>query len=148
MALRDVRNQLLQSYDDDLIDDEDFVLLYDLNRSKYPYFPYWEYDRFDLDQLSDVECKAEFRFSKSDINALIDILHIPDEISCYNRTLASGTEAFCILLRRFSYPNRYSDMISRFGHRNAVLSYPNWLILYTTCIVFVCRPSSKIGCLW
>ena len=115
MALRDVRNQLLQSYDDDLIDDEDFVLLYDLNRSKDPDFPYWEYDRFDLDQLSDVECKAEFRFSKSDINALIDILHIPDEISCYNRTLASGTEAFCILLRRFSYPNRYSDMISRFG---------------------------------
>ena len=53
--------------------------------------------------------QGRFRFSKS------DILHIPDEISCYNRTLASGTEAFCILLRRFSYPNRYSDMISRFG---------------------------------
>ena len=115
MSLREVRNQLIQSYDDGEIDDEEFLFLFDLNTSKNPDFPYWGYGPFDLDQMSDAECLSEFRFFKNDIYALADVLNIPEEIVCYNRTLVSGIEALCTLLKRSSYPTRYSDMIPRFG---------------------------------
>ena len=62
--LREVRDCLLMSYDQNLLDDEEFVLLYDLNSSKNPDFPYWQYGPFELDNMADDECKAEFRFLK------------------------------------------------------------------------------------
>ena len=113
MSLRQVTNLLLQGYDDGVISDEVFLLLYELNTSKSPDFPYWEYGLFDLYKLSDDECMAESRFFKNDIYALRDVLNIPEEIVCYNRTLVIGAEALCML--RLSYPVRYSDMIPRFG---------------------------------
>ena len=65
MSLREVRNLLLQGYDDGVISDEEFLLLYELNTSKNPDFPYWEYGLFDLDKLSDDECMAEFNLDSS-----------------------------------------------------------------------------------
>ena len=62
--LRNIRECLLLSHAFNLIDDEEFVILYDLNSSKNPDFLYWAYDRFDLDTLDDAECNAEFRFLK------------------------------------------------------------------------------------
>ena len=53
-------------------------MLYDLNTSKNPDFPYLNYQQFDL--LSGQECKAEFRFYKSNIYFLKEALHIPDEV--------------------------------------------------------------------
>ena len=64
---RENRALILQSYLSGILSDEEFVLLYDVNTSKNPDFPYWNYERFDLDKLSDEESKAEFRFYKSDI---------------------------------------------------------------------------------
>ena len=86
-----------------------------MNTSKNPDFPYWNYGAFDLDQLTDVECKTEFRFHKQDIYNLADVLNIPDEITCYNGIKVASIEALCIFLKRFAYPCRYSDMIPRFG---------------------------------
>ena len=40
-------------------------MLYKLNTSKNPDFHYWNYQQFDLENLSDEECKAEFRFYES-----------------------------------------------------------------------------------
>ena len=34
---------------------------------KNPNFPYDEYALFDLDNMSEAECKAEFKFEKSDL---------------------------------------------------------------------------------
>ena len=113
--LREIRNCLLLCHDQKRIGDEKLIFLYDLNRSKNPDFPYWRYDRFDLDRLSDDESKAELRFLKSDIYNLQEVLGIPEEIKCYNRLVVDGIEALCILLKRFAYPIRYSDMIPRFG---------------------------------
>ena len=39
-----------------------FALLYDLNSSENLKFPYWKYGRFNLDSMTDDECKSEFRF--------------------------------------------------------------------------------------
>ena len=43
MSLKDVRNQLLISHDDGVINDEELLLLYDLNRSDNLDLPYNSY---------------------------------------------------------------------------------------------------------
>lgn len=41
---------------------------------KNPDFPYWKYDRFDLDEVGNDQCKAKFRFYKNDIFKLVECL--------------------------------------------------------------------------
>ena len=47
---------------------------YDMFRSRNPSFPYYEYTCFDLNNMSEAECKAEFRFEKKDLPTLADAL--------------------------------------------------------------------------
>lgn len=110
-SFRDARNLVLESYDDDLIDDDEFLLLYEANKSKNPEFPYGENGRFNLEKMDDSECKAEFRFRKNDIHLLAEVLGIPDKFICYQGTRSDGIEGLCMLLKRLTYPCRYSDMI-------------------------------------
>ena len=112
---RENRALISQSYLSGILSDEEFVLLYDVNTSKNPDFPYWKYERFDLDKLSDEESKAEFRFYKSDIFELADILRLPDQITFYNGIVVESIPAFCILLKRLACLCRYSDLIPRFA---------------------------------
>ena len=63
-GLREVRTALLLAHHENFIEDEELLLLYDLNRSKNPDFPYWRYPAFDLDRLNEDECIANFRFGK------------------------------------------------------------------------------------
>ena len=81
-TLREAREALLFAYQDGSIDDTEFALLYDLNSSENLEFPYWKYRRFDLDSMTDDECKAEFRFFKNDICLLGEVLDIPDIRDC------------------------------------------------------------------
>ena len=115
--LRKVREQLLLAHNDNIINDEEFVLLYDINKSVSPDLPYWTYEKFDLNLMTDDECRTEFRFYRSDIYRLAEVLLIPEEIVCYNGLLCSSTEALCILLKRFAYPCRYLDMVPRFAEQ-------------------------------
>ena len=109
-------NEILYAHHDaGLIDDKELLLLADRNVRRNPYFPYWHYKRFDLEQMDDDNCKAEFGFRKEDVYALIDALHLPPEISVYNGVVFDSVEALCILLRLLSYPCRYCDLIPRFG---------------------------------
>ena len=100
-GLRAVRDALLVYHDQNIIDDDELLLLYDLNSSKNPDFPYWRYDYFDLDKLSDAECKAEFRFLKEHTYELKEVFGIPDEIRTYNRLCVNGIESLCMFLKRF-----------------------------------------------
>ena len=59
-----VRELLLVSYDDGDISEDEFLLLYDVNSSKNPDFPYQNYEHFDLEELDESECLAEFRFRR------------------------------------------------------------------------------------
>ena len=65
--------------------------------------------------MQDDECLSEFRFLKNDIYGLFDVLEIPKEIISYNGSKLNGVYALCALLKRFSYPCRYMDMVHRFG---------------------------------
>ena len=106
---------LFDSYDDGLIDIDEFVLLYDLNTSKNPEFPYENYDVFELENVDEAECKAEFRVEKADLPQLAEVLGIPCVFRCDQRTICDGMKGLCMLLRRLAYPCRYSDLIPRFG---------------------------------
>lgn len=113
--LRQIRELLLLNYGFGNLSDEEFVLLYDENTSRNPDFPYWEYERFDLDELSEAECKADFRFYRNDIYTLAYALQLPPTILTYNGLVVESIPALCMFLKRFAYPCRYRDIISRFG---------------------------------
>ena len=72
--------------------------------------------------MADSECMAEFRVNKRDLPHLAECLQIPDAFVCNQGSVCEGMEAICMLLRRLSYPCRYSDMIPRFGRPAPVLS--------------------------
>ena len=97
------------------ISEEEFLLLYDASFSKNPAFPHVDYDRFDLDSIDETECFHEFRVRKMDIARLADALGLPESLCCYQRTRAGRIEGLCMVLKRFAYPCRLSDMIHRFG---------------------------------
>ena len=131
-----VRDTFLLSYAVNLIDASKCLLLYDANSPKNRDIPYRSYERFDLDLMTDDECKTEFRFYKNDIWEVSKILNLPDRIVCYNGINVDRTEAFCIFLKRFAYACRYVDLIPRFARpepqlcmiSNTVLNsiYTNW----------------------
>ena len=50
-SFKDARNLLLESYNDGIIDDDEFILLYEGNFSKNPEFLYEDYERFDLNAM-------------------------------------------------------------------------------------------------
>lgn len=125
MSLKEVRNQLLISHSDGLINDEELLLLYDLNRSDNVDLPYNSYPGFDFDDLEDDECRSEFRFYKNDLPFLAEVLGIPEVVECYQRSISGGLEVLCIFLKRHSYSCRYSDMIARFGKPLPVLCMIN-----------------------
>ena len=78
-SLREVRDAILLAHQNNMINDEDFAFLYDLNSSINPDIPYWIYQPFDLDTMDDAECKTEFRFYRNNIYNLIDVLQLPPE---------------------------------------------------------------------
>ena len=120
--LRNVRECLLFGFEENPLNDEEFILLYDMNISKNPDFPYWQYDPFDLDGLCDDECKAEFPFLKNNIHLLKDVLQVPEEVVCHNRLVVDGIEDLCVLLKRFAYPICYSNMCPRSATPSPLLS--------------------------
>ena len=64
------------------IDEKEFLMFYDINRTQKLDLPYWKYEMFDLDHLGNDRCVAELRFQKDDIYDLPGVLQIPDEILC------------------------------------------------------------------
>ena len=122
MALKRIQECILLSYTQDLLDDNEFCLLYDANYANYPVFDHGQYTRFTLDAVSEEECLSSFRFRQLDIPYLAQVLRLPEKFICPNRTAALTEEALCILFRRIAYPCRYVDMMPQFGRSPQELS--------------------------
>ena len=60
------------SYVENIIDEDEFVLLCELNNSNEIY-PFWKDDKFDLKDMDEAQCKREFRFLHSPIHYLKNI---------------------------------------------------------------------------
>ena len=78
-SLKETKDALLVAYVDDIIDDVEFTILFDLNKSR-EIFPYWKYHTFDLSVLDEAQCRTEFRFIGSHIYELFTVLNFPDKI--------------------------------------------------------------------
>ena len=113
-GLREVREDLLIAYACDLIDDEEFLLLTELNDSRELY-PYWKFEKFDMNKWDEERSQTELRFSKNDLLALKEVLQLPEKIVCSQRTVCSSIEGLVILLKRLAFPCRYTDMVESFG---------------------------------
>ena len=75
---RELLLEIAYAYGSNFINEQEFVLLYDCHKSTNPEFLYWNYDRFDLDEKSNEECKAEFRFYREDSYKLAEQLQLRD----------------------------------------------------------------------
>ena len=113
-GLREVRESILVAYVCDIIDEEEFVILTELNMSEELY-PYWNFPLFDLDMWDDKRCQTELRFRKVDLFELKDVLRLPEKIVTVQRTICSAMEGLCIFLKRLAFPCRYTDMVASFG---------------------------------
>ena len=69
-SFKSTRNLLLESFDDGVIDEDEFLLLYEAHLPRNPDFQY-EHVQFNLDEMDDAECMAEFRCQKNDIKCLV-----------------------------------------------------------------------------
>ena len=63
MAFKNGGNLLLINHNDGFIDDDKFVVLYDLFASKNLDIPYDSYAQFDVEELDESKSFAEFRFT-------------------------------------------------------------------------------------
>ena len=79
---------------------------------------------FSLESFIDSQCKTVFRFCKEYLAILKQRLRIPDKIVCQARTVVSGIEALCILLRRLAYPNRLIESKTGDRSRSRNLRHP------------------------
>ncbi len=77
---------------------------------------YENYDRFDLDNFNDAQCKALFRFAKDDLVELSQLLAFPHEYVGQNGIVWEPLEGTCMLLWRLCYPGRLLDLVPYFGH--------------------------------
>ena len=95
MSFQKVRDELIYCFADGILDEEEFVLLYDAYESTNSIYPYWEYDEFSLDPLSSDECLADFRVEKDDIPRLAEALtkKTKKKVSFYNATLDFNLQA-------------------------------------------------------
>ena len=49
----------LHAYAEDIVDNTEFMLLYEI--------PYWNFERFDLENFDNVQCLTDFCIRKNDI---------------------------------------------------------------------------------
>ena len=77
--------------------------------------PYWDFERFDLENFDDAQCLTDFRIRKNDIFCLKECLQLPENIDCSSRSACESVEGLRIFINRLSYPCRCTDIIPLFG---------------------------------
>ena len=73
-SFKAIRELTLLSYAENLLYDDEFLVLWEGNQSKNPDFPWDRYSPFDLENMDEAECKAEFRVQKRDLHTLGEVL--------------------------------------------------------------------------
>ena len=100
-ALRDVHSALLEANFNKIIDDEEFLLLWDLNEPITLII--LTGIMIDLIWITFLLKNAEFRFKKDHLYEFPEVLRrIPEETFTHNRLKLDGMEALCILLKRLA----------------------------------------------
>ena len=88
---------------------------------------------FDLDVIKDdLEfCREHFRFTMPEIKRIAQLIGLEGQIILENRCKINSVFAMCILLKRFAYPSRLSDMEYFFGiSRSTISRVVSYLVTY------------------
>ena len=108
-GLQGFRERLVEAYLSDLVELEEFVLLYQNNLSRLV-FPHWKFEKFDLESWDEAECHTELRFRKSDLPALLVCLSNPrkdcvqsEDDMQWNRSTVHSFEKTCIPLSLYRH---------------------------------------------
>ena len=95
MAFADISFEealVLEAYEEDILDEEETLLAFELlDKSKDPIL-HRNYARFDLNQFDETECEEMFRFSKEDIPRLAEALRLPNKFTGYQGTICDSIE--------------------------------------------------------
>ena len=94
-GLREVRESILVSYVCDVIYEEEFVILTELNMSEELYLigisPY-----LILIMWDDQRCQTELRFRKAELFELKDVLRLPEKIVTVQRTICTEWKGYAL----------------------------------------------------
>ena len=97
MALfKEVHEMLCVCVIKEIIDEEEFVLLYEAYRPSNLPFPHSAYENFSFANKDPAECKADFRVEKRDIPLLLDALRVPPVFQCRNGTEFAMESKACV----------------------------------------------------
>ena len=83
---------------------------------------------FNLNMFSDERALAEFRFRRSEISQVRDVLAWSG-LPTRNRYRCNSMTATCIVLKRLSFPTRWRDLEPMFGMRASTLSEVFWEVV-------------------
>ncbi|KAE9055310.1 hypothetical protein PF007_g32361, partial [Phytophthora fragariae] len=78
--------------------------------------------RFNLDEHDRSACRRLFRFEAQEIRQILISMDLPEEIITSQGCVVPREEAFCLLLRRLTYPARLDDLRCEFGRSAGSLS--------------------------
>lgn len=91
-SFKKVQEMLCLCLIEEIIDEEEFVLLYEAYRASNLPFPHSAYEKFSLANKDPAECKADFRVEKRDIPLLPDALRVAPVFQCRNGTICDEVE--------------------------------------------------------
>ena len=123
-SFQKIQELLLPCLEEEIIDDEEFSVLYEAYASQNLPFQHSAYGKFSLENKNSAKCKADFRVDNRDIALLVEALRVPPIFKCSNGTICDGTEG--LRIKRFAYPCRYSDTMPIFGRSVLELSMTDW----------------------
>ncbi|KAK9489239.1 hypothetical protein V1508DRAFT_75324 [Lipomyces doorenjongii] len=88
---------------------------------------------FNFNSIDDSEAIFRFRFSKDQILSILPYLRL-DLIQWSHRYRPDHLTAFCILLRRLAYPERWGSMVRDFGRSQSYLCSVTRDVVFILCI--------------
>lgn len=77
---------------------------------------------FNLDEHDRSACRRLFRFEAQEIPQILISLGLPEEIYTSQGCVVPHEEAFCLLLRRLTYPAHLNDLMCEFDRNASSLS--------------------------
>ena len=77
--------------------------------------------RLDLNSMSATDCKNKFRFNQDQLKEILAHFPFPEIIIAEQRDRVHLIEAFCLVMRRLSYPVKWTDLKDEFGRHGSAL---------------------------
>ena len=92
-SFQKLQELLLPCLEEEIIDDEEFSVLYEAYAPQNLPFQHSAYEKFSLENKNSAECKADFRVDKRDIALLIEASRVPLIFKCSNELSVMESKA-------------------------------------------------------